>query len=84
MKYEDALKIAALAPDVLRTIKAIADREKALAALAAIKSIATTLLDGLEGKTSPQVVLSHLESLQESLRGNDAAADAAIDRKFRG
>jgi hypothetical protein len=47
-----------------------------------LKTLLVSLRDGVDGKTTPQVVMSHLETLREQLGLNDATADADLARKF--
>lgn len=79
------LDIASVAVDVAERIEGWAHvgGDKAEAALAAIRSALAALKEGIAGKTSPEVVLAQLEALHVSLRDNDAAADSALDAKFK-
>lgn len=52
----------------------------AVAASAALDAI----IAGLDGSASPQEVLMHVEQLRAELAANDAAADSALDAKFKG
>lgn len=81
-----ALDMAKVAVDGLELIEKITNvgGDKADAILAATKAAIVALREGFDGKTSPQIVLSQLEALHDSLRLNDAAADAALRSKFPG
>lgn len=52
----------------------------AVAASAALDAI----IAGLDGSASPQEVLARVEQLRAELAANDAAADTALDAKFKG
>jgi hypothetical protein len=85
MNAKQGLKMASVALDGIAMLDDLIGLGKPVeATLAAVKAAVTALREGVDGKTSPQVVLSQLESLKESLAENDAAADTALDRKFLG
>lgn len=52
------------------------------ATLSAVRAGLVALREGIDGKTSPQVVLLQIESLRDSLAENDANADSALDKRF--
>lgn len=70
----------------LRVIADIArsglDRIDASTALRAIRSIVESIAAGWRGDLEPAAIRETIEQLRISLAANDAAADAAIDRKF--
>lgn len=86
MNARDVLKMADVALDGIELIQQLTKvgGEKAAASLAAVGSVVTALIAGFDGKLSPQSVLAHIEVLHDGLRGNDAAADAAVAKKFGG
>lgn len=86
MTTRDALKMAAVAIDGLELIQRLTKvgGDKAGAALATIDSLVASLQAGLDGKLSPQAVLARIDLLRDSIRANDAAADAAAAAKFGG
>ncbi len=49
----------------------------------AAHEVVRTLLEGIHGHTSPQVVLDSLQSMRDRLAETDAAADRALKDKFR-
>lgn len=81
---KDALKMAGLAVDGLELIQGLTGVGglPAAKALQAIDKVVKTLRDGMEGKTSPEIVARDLDSLRAELLNNDAAADAALREKF--
>lgn len=56
--------------------------DKAAAALATIDAIVRSVLDGWNGKATPDDVLAELEVLKKGLLSNDATADEALRKKF--
>ncbi len=47
-----------------------------------IESIISTVKEGLDAKTSPEVVLASLKALTDQLTSNDAAADKELNDRF--
>lgn len=83
-RTKDALKMAGLAIDGLELIQSLTGvgGDKAAAALRSIDKVVASLRDGLDGKTTPDVVAHELDALRASLLNNDDAADAALRDKF--
>lgn len=52
--------------------------------IATVRDIVNKLRDGLANGSSPQAILTELETLHERLAANDDVADAALRDKFRG
>lgn len=50
--------------------------------LVAVQAIIKTLLDGVSGATSPEVVLAEITATADRHAINNAAADKAIDARF--
>ena len=84
MKFAEALKMGATALDALELIQKITGKggPNAPAALTAANAAIGALLQGLDGKQTPQEVLSRIEALHADLALNDAAADKALHDKF--
>lgn len=76
--------VAQLVVAAIETIGKIASvgAEHAPAALAAIRAVIATLREGLDGKLSAQAVLTQIETLQQQLESNDAAAIAELRARF--
>lgn len=85
MTFRDALDMGAAALDALSVIEKLTHigGDKAEAALAATRAALSTLRAGLDGKVTPDEVLARIEKLHSELVGNDAAADSALDEKFK-
>lgn len=83
-RTKDALKMAELAIDGLELIQGLTriGGDKAAAALRAIDKVVSTLHDGMDGKTTPDIVAHELDALRADLLNNDADADAALRERF--
>ena len=81
MTAKDGLTIAGIALEQLGPLAGLLGTGTA-AAVAIAKAIVLTLQVGADGKASPQAVLSQIEALHDSLKANDAAADAKAEEKF--
>lgn len=81
---KEALKMAAVAIDGLELIQGMTGvgGDRAAAALRAIDKVVATLRDGIDGKTSPEIVARDLDALRAQLLDNDAEADAALKARF--
>ncbi len=55
---------------------------KAPGAAAGVGEVIRSLLEGIHGKTSPEVILAELESLRTRLKANDEEADKALHDRF--
>jgi len=51
-------------------------------ALTTIVRIVETIRDGFSGKLDPARIEAEIDRVREAMASNDAAADAALDRKF--
>jgi hypothetical protein len=85
-RTKEALRMAGLAVDAIGMIQGYTKLggDKAAAALKAIGAIVSAVQGGLDGKAAPDEVARDLQALYSGLEDNDAAADSALDRKFRG
>jgi len=79
---KEGLAMAAVALDVIGVIdKLVHGSGAAKEIVESLKALLVSLRDGLQGKTSPQVVMAHLDTLRQQLASSDAAADAALATK---
>ena len=58
--------------------------DKAEAALSAISSIVTTLVEGFQGKLDPKAIEAAISTLASDIASNDGKADQALVDKFKG
>lgn len=81
---KDALKVAGYAIDALQLIQSLTKvgGDKAAKALEAIDKVVATVNDGLDGRTSPEIVARDLDALRAALLNNDAEADRELREKF--
>jgi hypothetical protein len=81
-RAQDALKATEIAIGTLRTIQALTrvGPDKAQDALLTINAIVDVLQEGLDGRTSPEVVEAELQALVGDLDLETATRD--IDDKF--
>lgn len=81
---KDGLRMAALAVDGYEMIEGLMNvsDDKAPVALKAVSTIVKMIRDGVDGKTSPDIVENGLAVLKRSLADDDAAFDAALREKF--
>lgn len=83
MNAREGLTMAGVALDAVELIdKLVHAGGPAEAIVEGLKGLLVSLRDGVAGKTSPQVVMSHLDSLQHKLAEQDAAADAELAGRF--
>jgi hypothetical protein len=84
MNFRQLLKMGEAAAEAFDIIEKLtnAGGPKAAAALVAIRVIIATLKAGFAGELAPQVVLSRIELLNETLSKNDATAMEALAKKF--
>ena len=83
-KAKSALQMLSVGLHALNAIQEAAKigGDKAAAALATIDAIVRSVLDGWNGKATPDEVLAELEVLKKGLLSNDATADEALRKKF--
>jgi hypothetical protein len=81
---KETLKVVGLAVDALETIQGLTQIGGPAAAksLGAIDKIVTALRDGLDGKISPQVTLSRIETITDELKADDVKEDAELAARF--
>lgn len=83
-KARTALTMVSVVIDGLEAIEKLTHvgGAKADAALAATRAVVVALREGIDGTTSPQIVLAQIESLHDALAANDAEALAALHARF--
>lgn len=79
MTARDGLQMAGVALDAIGLI----DKLVHAGAIDSAKSLLVSLRDGIDGVTSPQVVMAHMDTLREKLADADAAADSALTDRFK-
>jgi hypothetical protein len=80
---KDGLTMAGVALDAVELIaKVINAGGPADAIVAGIRALLVAVRDGIDGKTSPEVVMAQIDALRSELASNDAGADAALDKRF--
>lgn len=86
MNTKEALQAVGVAVDALPLIRKMlgVGSDKADAVIAGAGAALDAVIAGLDGSASPQEVLLRVEALHQALLANDAAADSALDAKFRG
>lgn len=85
MNLREAFQMGASALDALEMIQKLTNTggDRAPAALAAANAAIIALREGLDGKATPQEMLTRIETLHADLAANDASADIALHEKFR-
>jgi aspartate/glutamate racemase len=84
-KAHDALNMMKAAVHGLGVIGSISKTVgKAESALEAIQNIVEAIHEGLDGKTSSEVVLAEIEATRVALAANDEHADQVLHDKFPG
>jgi hypothetical protein len=83
-KAKDALKMLEVVLHGLETIQTLTKigGDKAHQALDTIGAVIDGLIDGFNGKADAKTVEEAIKSLKDKLASNDAAADAALHKKF--
>ncbi len=81
---KEGLKMAAVAIDSLEVIQGLTQvgGPGMAAALQAINKVIAAVREGLDGKTSPEIVEDNIKSLTAALSDHDAAADEIVRRRI--
>lgn len=85
MTLEKVLDLAGLAQHGLGLISKLTHNstdDRAVEVLAGIRGVLAVLHAGADGSVTPESCRSALAALNDKLRDNDAAADAALRAKF--
>lgn len=80
---EDVAEVAARALDLIGTLAGGATAETAADIVVLIRNIYKAALDAAENTITPEEAHKALEQFEKQIAANDAAADAALDEKFR-
>lgn len=83
-RAKDVFRMASIMIDGLEVIQGLTKigGTRAAEALQAIDKIVLALHDGLDGKTTPDIVESEVKALRQAFATKDAAAEARLRSRF--